>query len=150
MAPEIFEQNKEGPLSYGKSCDIFSIGVVLHVIVFGYGPFKGKNYGEVYNANRTCLIPFETSVYQDLHADVLALLQGMLAKTPQDRITMDEIKANAFFEHKLIFKEKPAEDKLSESRKRVDSVQQEIRTNNEDMLSLKQQLDLKPKEEERD
>lgn len=63
VAPEIFEQNKEGPLSYSKSCDIFSVGVVLHVIVFGYGPFKGKNYSEVYNANRTCLIPFENPIY---------------------------------------------------------------------------------------
>lgn len=81
---------------------------------------------------------------------MLALLQGMLTKYPQERITMQQIKDNAFFEHKLIFKEKHVEDKVPESRKRVDSMQQDIRTNNEDMLSLKQQLDLKPKEEERD
>ena len=35
VAPEIFEQKKEGPLSYNSTCDIFSIGIVFHVIIFG-------------------------------------------------------------------------------------------------------------------
>ena len=63
VAPEIFEQNKEETIKYNKTCDIFSLGIVLHILIFGFGPFRGKNYADVYNSNKNCLINFDNENY---------------------------------------------------------------------------------------
>lgn len=39
-------------------CDIFSLGVIFHILVTGKSPFPGKTYNEVLAQNRACNINF--------------------------------------------------------------------------------------------
>jgi serine/threonine protein kinase len=41
MAPEVFaaEQDK----TYDEKCDIFSFGIIAHMMLLGWNPLKGKN-----------------------------------------------------------------------------------------------------------
>lgn len=41
LAPEVIDGN------YGNSCDIWSLGIVLHVMLSGYMPFSGANTDEI-------------------------------------------------------------------------------------------------------
>lgn len=43
MAPEVVQDN---PV-YGSKCDIWSIGVLTHVILSGFFPIKGENEFEI-------------------------------------------------------------------------------------------------------
>ena len=43
MAPEVVQDN---PI-YGSKCDIWSIGVLTHVLLSGFFPIKGENEYEI-------------------------------------------------------------------------------------------------------
>lgn len=53
VAPEIINikdmQTKSDPIS-----DVFSAGVILHLLLLGYSVFPGKKYNEVLSQNRSC------------------------------------------------------------------------------------------------
>lgn len=87
-------------LCYDKRCDIFSVGIVFHTLIFGCGPFKSKEYKEVYSKNKECQIDFDEVRYKELNKDVLYLLKGMIAKNPDDRLSVDQILQNPYFTHK--------------------------------------------------
>lgn len=35
-------------------CDVFSAGLVFHILLLGKSVFPGKNYNDVLNQNRAC------------------------------------------------------------------------------------------------
>jgi serine/threonine protein kinase len=47
-------------------CDVFSLGVIFHVLLMGNSPFPGKTYNEVLAQNRACNINFDTEECQKL------------------------------------------------------------------------------------
>lgn len=51
MAPEI-SNLKDKQLRYDPICDMFSVGVIFHLIVLGTSPFPGKECDEVLKQNR--------------------------------------------------------------------------------------------------
>lgn len=44
MAPEVFANHKDQAKPYTSKCDLFSFGIIVHMILLGYNPLKGKNY----------------------------------------------------------------------------------------------------------
>jgi hypothetical protein len=41
-------------------CDMFSVGIIFHILIIGKPPFAGKTYNEVLSQNRACNINFES------------------------------------------------------------------------------------------
>jgi serine/threonine protein kinase len=40
-------------------CDVFSLGVILHILLLSKSPFPGKTYNEVLSQNRACSFNFD-------------------------------------------------------------------------------------------
>jgi serine/threonine protein kinase len=72
----------------GKAVDIWGLGVTLFCFVHGHCPFEDYNVLELSHK-----IMVEEPVYSDkLSPEVRNLLQAMLRKNPEERITLPEIK----------------------------------------------------------
>jgi serine/threonine protein kinase len=65
VAPEIVHL-KDLKAKCDPICDIFSLGVIFHVLLMGKSPFPGKTYNEVLAQNRACNINFDSEECQKL------------------------------------------------------------------------------------
>lgn len=63
-------------------CDIFSAGVVLHVLLTKCFLFQGETLEDLYLANYKCKINFNDSLYKELDPEAFYLLVKMLMKKP--------------------------------------------------------------------
>lgn len=57
VAPVVINA-KSNKTVYSKSCDMFSVGVIFHILLLGKSPFDGKSYDEVYTQNKACKFNF--------------------------------------------------------------------------------------------
>ena len=57
MAPEIFKSKH-----YDSKIDIFSLGVVFYILVYGKMPFEGKDQEEILKANEKAEIDFKAEL----------------------------------------------------------------------------------------
>lgn len=95
QAPELINNKK-----YTKSCDIFSAGVVLFILLTGYPPFeqgskKDKWYRPLYKQN-----PKKFWNQHDgcgIDDECKSLLEAMLTYKPKNRITIDNIKKTKWY-----------------------------------------------------
>ena len=65
VAPEVVNL-KNLKAKYDPICDLFSVGVIFHLISMRRPPFPGKEYDEVLAQNRKCSINFEHNMYQTI------------------------------------------------------------------------------------
>ena len=103
VAPEIVNI-KDMKAKCDPICDLFSIGVIFHILLTGKSPFPGKTYNEVLTQNRACNIDFETEECLKLSQSSLDLLIRLLDKNPKSRITATEALKHPFFCHSNEFK----------------------------------------------
>lgn len=82
---------------YSPICDIFSLGLIFHLLLFGKSVFKGKTYNEVLQENRTCKFDLESEDYQKVDTIVMDLLKKMLKTNPEERITAETALIHPFF-----------------------------------------------------
>jgi serine/threonine protein kinase len=65
VAPEVVNL-KDLKAKYHPICDLFSVGVIFHLLALRKPPFPGKEYDEVLSQNRACKINFSAPEYQQL------------------------------------------------------------------------------------
>lgn len=83
IAPEVFEgQGYEGFAS-----DVWSAGVVLYAMLYGTVPFKAGNMTELQRQ----ICRGQTSFKDEISPESISLLQGILEKNPQQRLSIAEI-----------------------------------------------------------
>jgi serine/threonine protein kinase len=68
---------------YKPICDIFSLGLIFHLLLFGKSIFKGKTYNEVLSENRLCSFTLEGSEYDQVDKTTMDLLKKMLKVDPE-------------------------------------------------------------------
>jgi len=95
QAPELLKGER-----YTKSCDIFSCGVVLFILIVGYRPFEhawreDKWYKAMCEKNPEGFWKTHSTV--EIEDDIKELLNGMLAYRPRNRLTLEEC-----FQHKWV------------------------------------------------
>ena len=59
--------------------------------------FSGKNYKEILHKNRECIVPYPPQYWDKLSLEAKNLVQQMLAKNPQNRITAFEALSHPWF-----------------------------------------------------
>lgn len=85
VAPEIIALTESKRIE--PQCDIFSAGVIFHILLTRRPVFEGTKYDEVYKKNKEMNIQLEGELYSTLDKDALALLKRMLLADPAQRTT---------------------------------------------------------------
>jgi [calcium/calmodulin-dependent protein kinase] kinase len=86
MPPELCVA-KHGHVS-GKAADIWSVGCTLYCLLFGRIPFEQHGMIELYQSIRNDPLGFDS----ECNPELKELLQRLMEKDPQKRITMEEIR----------------------------------------------------------
>ena len=81
VAPEVINI-KDMKTKYTPICDMFSLGLIFHLLLFGKSIFKGKKYNEVLYDNRNCTFDFEGEEYQSVDTLIMDLLKKMRKINP--------------------------------------------------------------------
>ena len=87
MAPEVL--NGE----YSHKCDIWSLGCILYMMIYGKHPFKAKSREELYSKIRRCDYQRQSNGSEELRD----LIERMLRVDPSKRPTAKELWSHLWF-----------------------------------------------------
>ena len=96
VAPEVINI-KDLKSKYHPICDMFSVGLIFHVMLMGVSAVPGKRYNEVLAQNRACNFNLDSDEYKRLEPEAHNLLVKMLKKSPQERISAAEALKHPYF-----------------------------------------------------
>lgn len=83
---------------YDERCDLWSCGVILHILLAGFPPFEGASDLETALKIKEDLIDFHRPPYAHLSEPSKDLLHRLLIKDPQYRITAAEALAHSWLQ----------------------------------------------------
>jgi calcium/calmodulin-dependent protein kinase I len=86
VAPEILEQ-----LPYNKSCDLWSIGVVLYILLSGTPPFFDEDNFVLFEKIKNVDFNFDAPVWQSVSNEAKDIIRKLLVKNPDERLNPDEV-----------------------------------------------------------
>eukprot|EP00039_Didymoeca_costata_P008838 m.117535 g.117535 ORF g.117535 m.117535 type:complete len:555 (+) comp14252_c0_seq5:300-1964(+) len=87
MAPEILANQS----SYSPLCDIWSIGVMLHVLLSGNFPFVRRETESQLSSIRRTELTFESPVWKNFEDSYKVLIRRLLQIDPAKRVTAKEL-----------------------------------------------------------
>ena len=96
VAPEIINL-KNMKQKCDPVCDMFSAGLIFHILLMGRSVFPGRSYNEVLSQNKACSFDLNNKEYHDLDPIAHHLLTRMLDKNPDTRIRASEVLKHNFF-----------------------------------------------------
>ncbi len=76
-------------------CDIYGIGLLMYELVTGVPAYNAPNIKVLYELIKKNQINFRVS---GLHGDIKDLIEKILVKDPDERITLEEIKKHPYFQ----------------------------------------------------
>ena len=99
VAPEVINI-KDMSTKYAPICDLYSLGLIFHILLFGKSAFPGKTYNEVLSQNRAANIDLSSEDYQamaKMEPQTMDLLSQLLKRRPQDRISAEKALGHSYF-----------------------------------------------------
>ena len=97
VAPEVINlTNLNG--KYTTACDIYSLGLIFHIMLVGKPLFPGKNYDAIMQQNRKFEYKIGGGIYSRFPVDAIDLLAKMLIKDPLKRISSEEALEHPFIQ----------------------------------------------------
>jgi len=91
VAPEVLRGE------YDKSCDIWSLGIILYIFLSGYPPFDGDNNLEIFKNVMQQEISFKGEHWENISAEACDLISKMLEKDPKKRISASQCEDHPWF-----------------------------------------------------
>ena len=91
VAPEVLYRN------YNKSCDVWSLGVILFIFLCGYPPFEGNTFKEIFRNIYTKPLTFDPKDWDTISNLAKNLVCKMLQKDPAQRITAQQCLEHRWF-----------------------------------------------------
>jgi len=104
LAPEVIEGN------YTNSCDMWSLGVVLHLLLSGKMPFDGKTIDDIFRSIKKGLLNFTDPVWNKVTPPGRDLVQKLLEPDENKRLTAEQALKHDWF--KLVKEYPPEIDEL--------------------------------------
>jgi len=92
VAPEVLQQG-----TYNNSCDIWSLGVILFVLLSGFLPFFGETQEELFDKILTGSYSFSNKVWDDISPAAKDLITQMLTLNEEDRPTAQQCLEHPWF-----------------------------------------------------
>ena len=74
--------------SYGKECDLWSVGVILFTLMCGYPPFWGDTEQEIYQRIKKGRFGFESAEWNARSESVKILIMRLLDRNPATRCVL--------------------------------------------------------------
>ena len=94
LSPEVIKGN------YNESCDIWSCGVILYILLCGHTPFDGANNQEIIENIMKGKVEFPKNEWKNISSHAKELIKGMLSPE-KTRITIKGIINSKWFKSKL-------------------------------------------------
>jgi calcium/calmodulin-dependent protein kinase I len=83
VAPEILEGKP-----YGKTVDIWSIGVITYILLCGYPPFHDDNHNALFKKIKKGKFQFDSPYWDNVSDDAKDLISQMLVVDPEKRYVL--------------------------------------------------------------
>ena len=91
MSPEVAQNN------YNEKCDLWSCGVIMHVLLSGYFPFAGETDKEIENNILNYNFSLEIPEFQGVSRQAKDLIKKLMTYDPNERISAMEALNHPFF-----------------------------------------------------
>mmetsp|Transcript_7411 Transcript_7411/g.17934 ORF Transcript_7411/g.17934 Transcript_7411/m.17934 type:complete len:724 (-) Transcript_7411:1547-3718(-) len=85
VAPEILKHHP-----YDQSCDMWSVGVVLFVMLCGYTPFAEENQQKMFERIKVGDYDFDSECWSAISHEAKDLIRGLMCTNPDRRLTASE------------------------------------------------------------
>jgi serine/threonine protein kinase len=85
VAPEVLSSTP-----YGKSADMWSLGVITYILLGGYAPFDGKDMKELFRHIKGCKYDFHDEYWSDISDNAKSFIKQLLVVDPKTRMTVDQ------------------------------------------------------------
>ena len=93
IAPEIINKKP-----YDLSCDLWSLGVILYLLLAGEPPFKGMNNREIFENISAGVFDIENGIWEGISSEARNLIQNLLKVNPKERITIKKAIQHSWFD----------------------------------------------------
>ncbi|KAI0233772.1 MAP kinase-activated protein kinase 2 [Lamellibrachia satsuma] len=127
VAPEVL-----GPEKYDKSCDMWSLGVIMYILLCGFPPFY-SNHGMAISPGmkkriRNGQYEFPAPEWTRVSKAAKDLIRGLLKTDPDERLTIDEVIKNSWIAQHTLVPQTPllSVQVLKEDRENWSDVQDEM------------------------
>lgn len=91
IAPEVL--NKK----YTRTCDLWSCGVIMYILLCGYPPFNGQNNYEILEKIKTHDILFDNKIWENVSNEAICLIKHLLNRDSINRITAESALNHEWF-----------------------------------------------------
>ncbi len=88
-SPEVIRNN------YDEKCDMWSCGIIMYYLLFGYPPFEGETIEEIYD--KTLNDPIVIPKDHNISKSAVDLIKALLVKDPTRRISATQVLKHNFF-----------------------------------------------------
>ncbi|CAK0845421.1 unnamed protein product [Prorocentrum cordatum] len=99
MAPELIDLLTHRSQGYGKELDVWSCGVILHVLLSGMLPFKGKNDQETLQKICAGKLTWRGFDKYNISKEARDLIEKLLTVNKEKRATMQQALRHTWIEH---------------------------------------------------